>query len=118
LSLHPNSAAETNKKQMGIRSYQTPWFFTTQRYASTAYAVTVCPSVCVTHSENTENHDIIEFVKETHFFNLLYCWLTQVVPDKIQQGCKMVVCVCVCVCVYVVLVFLCVWCLLYTFYRS
>jgi len=24
-----------------------------------------------------------------------WCWLTQVVPDKIQEGRKMVVCVCV-----------------------
>ena len=29
-----------------------------------------------------------------------WCWLTRVVPDKIQEGRKMVVCVCVGVCVY------------------
>jgi len=27
-----------------------------------------------------------------------WCWLNDVVLDKIQEGCKMVVCVCVCVC--------------------
>jgi len=25
-----------------------------------------------------------------------WCWLTQVVPDKIQEGRRMVVCMCVC----------------------
>jgi len=30
-----------------------------------------------------------------------WCWLTWVVPDKIQEGHEMVVCVCVCVRAYV-----------------
>jgi len=31
-----------------------------------------------------------------------WCWLTQIVSDKIQEGRKMVVCVCVHACMYTV----------------
>jgi len=38
----------------------------------------------------------ISCFSKSRFVLSFWCWLTQAVPDKIQEGRKMVVCVCVC----------------------
>jgi len=57
----------------------------------------MCRFACGPADANATRYLLLQYIQIGFTFLVLpfWCWLTQVVPDKIQEGRKMVVCVCV-----------------------